>query len=110
MLAKNFRAEQDRHLAKFRAAAYAQFRDIKVHSTERKYCFDGATAAVISESENLSRGEEKDDVSYMLTCFARNVEGEYFMFISNEDCRPFFKHVSHSNAKIALGGKYVAPD
>jgi hypothetical protein len=35
--------------------------------------------------------------------------GEYFFFISEGSGRPFFKHVTQGNAKIALGRKYVAP-
>jgi len=56
-----------------------------------------------------SDGENRVN-NYSLTIFARNVCGEYFMFVSNHNSKPYFKHLSHASAKVVLENDYIAPE
>jgi hypothetical protein len=85
-----------------------EFRALVVTSDLPELCFDGRTAEIVDDRKE---GITENGV-YTLHCvhrFARNAHGEYFLFISEGSGRPFFKHVSQINAKIALGKKYLAP-
>lgn len=88
----------------------AEFRTLVVESEFPEFCFDGSTAEIVDERQE----GEIDQSTAVFTLhrvrrFARNAHGEYFFFISEGSGKPFFKHVSHVNAKAALGKKYVAP-
>jgi hypothetical protein len=85
-----------------------ELRTLVVHSELPELCFDGNTAEVVDD-----RQEGIDD-EYTFTLhrvhrFARNAYGEYFFMISEGSGKPFFKHVTHANAQIALGEKYIPP-
>lgn len=41
---------------------------------------------------------------------ARNPAGEYFLFISEGNTKPYVKHISQANAQLLLGKLYVAPN
>jgi hypothetical protein len=88
--------------------AEVEFRTLVVNSDIPALCFDGRTAEIVDERQE---GMTQNDVYTLVSVqrFARNAHGEYFLFISEGSGRPFFKHVSQTNAKIALGRKYVAP-
>ena len=85
-----------------------EFRSLVVTSDRPEHCFDGRTAEIVDDRQE---GDTENGVFTLerVHRFARNAHGEYFLFISEGSGRPFFKHVSHVNAKIALGKKYVAP-
>ncbi len=87
-----------------------EFRALIVDSEFPELCFDGRTADIVDERREGFTDRQSN--TYTLLCvhrFARNAHGEYFFFISEGSGRPFFKHVTQGNAKIALGRKYVAP-
>jgi hypothetical protein len=87
-----------------------EFRALVVNSAVPNLRFDGRTAEIVDEHQEYY-SEDETDASTLVRVqrFARNEYGEYFFFISEGDGRPFFKHVSHTNAQIALGKKYVEP-
>jgi hypothetical protein len=86
-----------------------EFRALVVNSTVPNLRFDGRTAEIVDEHQEHS--DEGSDASTLVRVqrFARNEYGEYFFFISEGDGRPYLKHVSHTNARIALGKKYLEP-
>ncbi|WMW79651.1 hypothetical protein RF679_13450 [Undibacterium cyanobacteriorum] len=86
-----------------------QFFDFKTDSTNPSLVFHGEKATIIKTSEDI-RSDEEYIADYFLTIYAMNPHGEYFLFISNQNAAPFFKHITHTNAKIALGGDYVEPE
>jgi hypothetical protein len=94
--------------APLRIAAHNAFREFKVHSEDPYFHFDGSTARIVHEVEDLI-GMTSNTASYSLTIYAHNEVGEYFMYIANQNGSPFFKHLSHTNAKVVLGNVYVDP-
>lgn len=93
-----------------RQAALNEFCNYKVASSCHSLEFDGAQAKIVHENAEVSSkvfNEFKKVRQYSFTFFAQNPAGEYFMYVSNRDGAPYFKHVSHTNAKNALGKKYV---
>lgn len=93
-----------------RQAALDEFCNYKVASSCHSLEFDGAQAKIVHEKAEVSSkvfNEFKQERQYSFTFFAQNPAGEYFMYVSNRDGAPYFKHVSRTNAKIALGKKYV---
>ncbi len=93
-----------------RQAALDEFSRYKVASSCHTLAFDGAEAKIVHEKAEVSSkpcNEFKKTYQYSFTFFAQNPAGEYFMYASNPDGKPYFKHVSHTNAKIVLGKKYV---
>lgn len=97
----------NKNLDKLRALAKQQFLEHRSLSHDPRFHFDGRTAEIVRTTEDISRSEQII-LSYTLTCYARNSAGEYFMFVSNENSPPFFKHIEPAIAKIALGKHYVA--
>jgi hypothetical protein len=85
-----------------------EFRSLIVTSDRPELCFDGRTAEIVDDRQE---GITENNVFTLQRVhrFARNAHGEYFLMISEGSGRPFFKHVSQVNAKIALGKKYLAP-
>jgi hypothetical protein len=45
---------------------------------------------------------------YVLTVYAMNEHGEYFMFRSNKPS-PYIKHMTQTMAKVVLKDKYIRP-
>lgn len=95
-------------LKTYRAQALKQFMEYRTQSTTPKFVFIGAEAEIVKSNEEIVRNEGLID-AYSLTCYARNVHGEYFMFVSNYEDKPFCKHLSHVNAKLVLEDKYREP-
>lgn len=85
-----------------------EFRTLVVHSELPELCFDGNTAEVVDDRQE-GTDDECTFTLHRVHRFARNAYGEYFFMISEGSGKPFFKHVSHANAKIALGRKYIPP-
>jgi hypothetical protein len=87
-----------------------EFRALIIDSEFPELCFDGRTADIVEERrEGFTDRQTNTFILNSVHRFARNAHGEYFFFISEGSGRPFFKHVTQGNAKIALGRKYVAP-
>ena len=87
-----------------------EFRALIVDSEFPELCVDGRTADIMDERrEGYTDRQTNTFILNSVHRFARNAHGEYFFFISEGSGRPFFKHVTQGNAKIALGRKYVAP-
>jgi hypothetical protein len=97
------------NLAKWRAEAEAQFSEIEIESPEPRYCFNGLMAEVVQDREEKQYMKSGYLIDYRLTRFARNTGGEYFMFISNRTAKPFLKHITQPNARIALKDRYLPP-
>jgi hypothetical protein len=92
----------------YRKQARKQFTDFRTHSSTPEFIFIGEEAEIIKSDESIINNKGVIE-SYSLTCYARNSHGEYFMFVSNHEARPYFKHISHANAKIILGKDYREP-
>nr|WP_315228439.1 hypothetical protein [uncultured Albidiferax sp.] len=90
-----------------RKAAQAQFRATKVAAADARYALDGANATIAKEEETTG-ASDGSDFGYVLTIFACNAYGEYFMFKSGNTV-PYVKHMSHAVAKAALKEKYLPP-
>ena len=87
-----------------------EFRTLVVNSELPELCYDGGTAEVVDDRQEGITDEGTGAFTlHRVHRFARNSHGEYFFLISEGSGKPFFKHVSHVNARIALGKKYVAP-
>ena len=87
-----------------------QFRTLVVENARPELSFDGRTAEIIDDRQEGEDCEAPGTFTlHRIHRFARNSHGEYFLFISDGSGKPFFKHVSQSNARIALGDKYLAP-
>lgn len=87
-----------------------EFRSLIVTNELPELCFDGRTAEIVDDrQEGINDSESQTFTLHRIHRFARNAHGEYFFFVSEGSGRPFFKHVTQVNAKIALGNKYVAP-
>ena len=91
-----------------KGAAMRQFLAFKTDSTNPSFVFHGEKATIIKTSEDQQQ-IDNNNWDYFLTIYAMNPHGEYFLFISNQNAAPFFKHITHTNAKIALGVDYVEP-
>jgi hypothetical protein len=87
-----------------------EFRTLVVDSEVPELRFDGRTADVVDDRQEGMMDEGTGAFTlHRVHRFARNSHGEYFFLISEGSGKPFFKHVTHVNARIALGKKYVAP-
>jgi hypothetical protein len=87
-----------------------EFRTLVVNSEHPELRFDGRTAEVVDDrQEGIIDQDTGTFTLHRVHRFARNSHGEYFFLISEGSGKPFFKHISHVNARIALGKKYVAP-
>lgn len=100
---------QIKGLEVFQKQAIEQFRSYQTQSTTVFLNFIGSEAEIIRSKEDIVY-EQGFVSSYSITIFAINQHCENFMFVSNQDGPPFFKHVSHVNAKIVLGEDYREPD
>lgn len=98
--------QQDAQLLRRRRDAMAAFRATSIESDDPRFRFSGATSTVVKEEEFYNRRQPED--GYMLTLFARNEAGEYFMFKATTP-HPYVKHVEHRIAKVVLKDAYVPP-
>jgi hypothetical protein len=104
------RRQEQARIDGWRSAAEAQFTGLVVDSPDPAFAFRGDAADVVEQTESIDRFDGGAPIGYTLKRFARNEAGEYFMFLSNSDGKPFFfKHVPQANARIALKKKYIAP-
>lgn len=93
-------------LDEHRTRAKRQFRAHRTRSADARFAFNGEEAEILKSDESIVKHDGVVS-SYCLTCYAKNVSGEYFMFVSNHEAQPFFKHICHTNANIILGDDYV---
>ncbi|RZA32216.1 MAG: hypothetical protein EOP92_27175 [Lysobacteraceae bacterium] len=84
-----------------------EFRGLRLEAADPAMCFDGRTAAIVREQREYSDRDMRTVIR--IQRYARNGHGEYFFFISEGNGRPYFKHIGHSAAKVALGSSYVPP-
>jgi hypothetical protein len=91
----------------FRNGFDKAYRALKVESDDPLLRFAGASATIVSEREQ--RVDHKSPVIVAIERYARNDAGEYFFMVYEGHERFFIKHISHSNAQIALKNKYVPP-
>lgn len=86
-----------------------QFRQLRVASELPAFCFDGSTAQIVKENEEMVDDGDGAYRTVRVFRYARNAHGEYFYFISDGSGKPFFKHIPQANARIVLMEKYIPP-
>lgn len=87
-----------------------EFRSLVVSLDIPELCFNGRTAEIVEErTEGMHDSGSNTFTLHRVCRFARNAYGEHFYFISDGSGRPYLKHITQANAKIALGPKYSAP-
>jgi hypothetical protein len=86
-----------------------QFRQLRIDTGLPASSFDGRTADIILQSEQMV--DDGDGAFRVVRVFryARNAHGEYFYVISDGVDKPFFKHIPQANARIVLKKKYIPP-
>ncbi len=77
--------------------ASAQYLSASAHASDPRYAFDASTAEVVSRIEDGNT----ENTTYVLTIYARNPVGEYFVFWSDGE-RFSIKHLSQELAKVVL--------
>jgi len=97
-----------RYIKKRKIEAETAFRSQRASSTDPRYQFDGKTAQVLSESEEIQTAKGCP-TGYMQTRVARSESGEYFWFLFLAGQPPVLKHIEHGSAKALLREKYVPP-
>ncbi|WP_323504005.1 hypothetical protein [Undibacterium sp. 10I3] len=91
VFALSLKKGSDKDLSRYREEAKEQFRAYRAKSSDARFAFNGADAEIVKEDESITSDEDNGVVvHYRLTCFARNAAGEYFMYVSNQNGRPFF--------------------
>ncbi len=87
------------------------FRKTVLPAEEPRFAFDGSTATIVHDEE--TPGTSAGWLQYTLTRYARNPEGEYFMFmfevVQGTPRLVFSKIMQQHIARYMLGEKYVAP-
>ena len=77
--------------------ASAQYLSTSAHASDPRYAFDASTAEVVRRIED-GNTENTTDV---LTVYAKNPAGEYFVFKSDGE-RSSIKHLNQELAKVVL--------
>lgn len=77
--------------------ASAQYLSASAHASDPRYAFDASTAEVVSRIEDGNT----ENTTYVLTVYAKNQAGEYFVFRSDGE-RSSIKHLSQELAKAVL--------
>lgn len=107
-----FAQHRQTFFAEARNKVNEQFLKIGIDEDDSQYVLKGSTAAIVQDKESDGGGEGWSN-EYHLTRFARNPSGEYFMLtftvISGEVSMLLFKHLTQTNARIALKKKYMPP-
>jgi hypothetical protein len=85
--------------------AMRQFLESAIHANDPRFAFEGRSALVVRQDEDHSNGE---NTTYVLTVYARNQYGEYFVFRSDEKT-PSVNYLEHRLARIILTQEYVDP-
>ncbi len=105
---------RDAHLAggmdALRRLADALYRQTTLPNDEPRLAFDARTATVLLDEES---SEGYGGGEYALTRYARNPEGEYFMFmfeVQQGVAKLMYSKVMEQHiARYVLGGKYIEP-
>jgi len=88
-----------------------QFLKLGIDEEDQQYALKGSTATIVQDQESEGQGETSAIPEYHLTRFARNTYGEYFMLmytvIGGEVSMLLCRHISQTNARIALKKQYV---
>lgn len=77
--------------------ASAQYLSASAQASDLRYAFDASTAEVVRRIEDWNT----ENTTYVLTIYARNSSGEYFVFRSDSE-RSSIKHLSQELAKVVL--------
>ena len=85
--------------------ATRQFLESVIHSNDPRFAFEGRSAVVVRKDEDHSNGE---NTTYVLTVYARNQYGEYFVFRS-DGSKPSVNYLEHRLARVVLKHEYVGP-
>lgn len=95
-------------ITKARNKINEQFMQLNLEANIKKYSFCGQSAEIVYDSDKIV---EVDGIVHgvTLTRYARNLEGEYFMFMSDGESMNILKHMDHKIARIVLKEKYVPP-
>jgi hypothetical protein len=85
-----------------------KFLELGVEEEDEQFTLRGRSAEIVLDKEIEFRGTGY--IKYQLTRFVRNPDGEYFMLmfdVIDDICSmPLCKHVTQTNARIALKEKY----
>jgi hypothetical protein len=85
--------------------AMRQFLESVIHSNDPRFAFEGRSAVVVRQDEDHSNGE---NTTYVLTVYARNQYGEYFVFRSDGN-KPSVNYLEHRLARVILKHDYAGP-
>ncbi|MDT7513821.1 hypothetical protein [Rhodoferax mekongensis] len=77
--------------------ASSQYLSASAHASDPRYAFDARTAEVVRRIEDGNT----ENTTYVLTVYAKNPAGEYFVFRSDGE-RSSIKHLSQELAKVVL--------
>ncbi|CAN7253040.1 hypothetical protein [Polaromonas sp. LjRoot131] len=85
--------------------AMRQFLESVIHANDPRFAFEGRSAVVVRQDEDHSNGE---NTTYVLTVYARNQYGEYFVFRSDGN-KPSVNYLEHRLARVILKHDYAGP-
>ena len=104
-------AKLKRQAGPLRAQAKEQFLQSESTPSELRYRFRGSMAKVIREEEfGPIRGILSTKTDYMLTIYATNEAGEFFVFKSSPVGQGRIKHMPPEIARAVLKDQYVPPN
>lgn len=107
----NASSENDGKIAAWRDQEKSALNSLSIDCSDDRYVLRGHEATVVSREESFGYVADGNVVVSMSSkTFLLNPSGEYFYWLWYSQSRPFIKHVTHANAKIALGKKYIAPE
>jgi hypothetical protein len=98
VLRRNNTRYTEQLLASLRKKVNDEFYRISLDADIPKYSFNGKTAEIVSDQEEL---KITNGIVFGLTLkrFARNSYGEYFFFMADGESLRLFKHVEHNSAR-----------
>ena len=94
-----------REMNELHSKALTQFRNASLESPHDQFRFNGSQAAIMDEKVEWAR-YDVGSTHYVLTVYARNPAGEYFIFRSKLDGPATVKHISPGLAKVILKSKF----
>jgi len=104
-------SENEGKIAAWRDQEKSALNSLSIDCSDDRYVLRGHEATVVSREESFGYVADGNVVVSMSSkTFLLNPSGEYFYWLWYSQSRPFIKHVTHANAKIALGEKYIAPE
>ena len=87
--------------------ALSEFRAINVSSASSQFSLSGSAAEVVGIETTGGVSERgAGRAGFTVVIYARNPEGEYFVFRKTGIAKPYIKHMEHATAKVVLKSKY----